>query len=520
MPCGVKSCSINDDRFLWKCEFCSKKYHAACVGVQRQREHFITAFMVPLCADCQLILRKEADVRKLLHQQEQLVDAIHSQTDSNHRIAADLKKFFIVSELFDSIEHLLTDVKETLAVTIEKNQNICSAVSEHMKSCDLQIQTTMTGINESNSIMSQKITKHFDERLSSLTNDMALLSKDAESSSPHFNYDDSKLREILEEVKFVSGAVSSLQINSTENTNTHQKTLEEELAESPSVHNTTVTPKHDHTSPGWRFLGNKWHWKQNWSKADAKQRARRLQEKAARNRNEQQFIHTRSQNHHYKSNNHIQENECHAKKTDKELLATAKLQFAGPPSSIDHPIAALSVSKFINFQTGETINPYRAENQTQRNINTEAPRNENTDTSTHMELNSTPGRSFDTMRPSIVSLTQQSADSMHPPLTEQPSPARIEHPPLLDPMRPPIVRLTEQSSTGDQRFLKARLRDPKIMDIVRTYLSFLHDQPPSVCIRGITKISATLMLAAEGLPTDIHFLREIFLDVHAELGIQ
>lgn len=182
MPCGVISCSINDDRFLWKCEFCNKKYHAACVGVQRQREHFITAFMVPMCADCQHILRKEADVRKLLHQQEQLVEAIHSQTDANHRIAADLKKFCLVSELFDSIEHLLNDVKETLAVINKNNNNMCSAVGQHMKTCDSQAHATITGINESNSLMSQKITKLLDERLSSLSNDMALSIKGAESS--------------------------------------------------------------------------------------------------------------------------------------------------------------------------------------------------------------------------------------------------------------------------------------------------------------------------------------------------
>lgn len=506
MPCGVKSCSISDDRFLWKCEFCNKKYHAACVGVQRQREHFITAFMVPLCADCQLILRKEADVRKLLHQQEQLVDAIRFQTDANHRIAADLKKFCIVSELFESIEHLLEDVKGTLAVTIENNQNISSTVGQHIKSCDLHIHTTMAGIIESNSTMAQKITEHFDERLLSISNDMALLSKDAESSSPPLYYDDSKLREILEEVKFVSGAVSSLQINATNNTKPHQKTLEEELAERSSVHNTVISK--EHTSPGWRFLGHKWHWKQDWSKVDAKQRARRLQEKAAekakriRKSKKQQFTHTRRPDYDNKPNKNFKGNERHTQKSDKELLATAKVQFSSPPTSTDHPIAALSVSKLINFKKGETINPYRAENQTQQH--TEASTIENTDTSTYRESNSIPSRSFYTMRPPpSVSMTQQSAD----------------HPPLLDPMRPPIVRLTEQSASGDQRFLKARLRDPKIMDLVRTYLSFLHDQPPSVCIRGITKISATLILAAEGLPTDIKFLREIFLDVHAELGI-
>lgn len=138
---------------------------------------------------------------------------------------------------------------------------------------------------------------------------------------------------------------------------------------------------------------------------------------------------------------------------DKELLAAARVQFSQPPKKDNGP-------KFINFQKGETINPYRPE-----------------------------------------------------------KPARLENPPLFDPMRPPIVRLTEESAAGDQRFLKARLRDPKIMDIVRTYLSFLHDQTPSTCIRGLTKTSASLTLAAEGLPADTNLLREIFLDVHEELGI-
>ncbi|XP_062562482.1 uncharacterized protein LOC134225995 [Armigeres subalbatus] len=95
----------------------------------------------------------------------------------------------------------------------------------------------------------------------------------------------------------------------------------------------------------------------------------------------------------------------------------------------------------------------------------------------------------------------------------------IEHLPLLNPMRPPIVRLTEQSAPGDRRFLKARLRDPKIMDIVRMFLSYLYDQPPTVCIRATTKTSAPAMLASEGLPTDLQLLRQIFLNVHEDLGI-
>jgi hypothetical protein len=139
------------------------------------------------------------------------------------------------------------------------------------------------------------------------------------------------------------------------------------------------------------------------------------------------------------------------------------LNFSGPPLTTDHPIAGLT-AKFINFKQGETINPTREEQPTSHNTN-------------------------------------------DPP------------PPLLDPMRPPVVRLTEQSTTGDRRYLKARLRDQKIRDTARTFLSYLHDQPPNVCIRGITRTSASVRLAAEGLPTDTNLLREIFLDVHEELGI-
>ena len=57
------------------------------------------------------------------------------------------------------------------------------------------------------------------------------------------------------------------------------------------------------------------------------------------------------------------------------------------------------------------------------------------------------------------------------------------------------------------------------MDIVRMFLSYLHDQPPTVCIRGTTITSATAMLASEGLPTDLQLLRQIFLDAHEDLGI-
>lgn len=101
------------------------------------------------------------------------------------------------------------------------------------------------------------------------------------TESQLFNFsNEAKLLEILDEVKIVSDAVSNVQIKAVENTTTHQKTLDEELAESALI-SSKKNSKNDHSCPGWRFLGNKWQWKRDWSSFDAKQRTRRLQEKAA-----------------------------------------------------------------------------------------------------------------------------------------------------------------------------------------------------------------------------------------------
>ncbi|XP_058840737.1 homeobox protein Wariai-like [Topomyia yanbarensis] len=86
----------------------------------------------------------------------------------------------------------------------------------------------------------------------------------------------------------------------------------------------------------------------------------------------------------------------------------------------------------------------------------------------------------------------------------------------LDPMRPPIVRLTPQSTNGDGRFLKARLREPKIMNIVRLYLTYMKDQQPSICVEGMTPTSIKMTLASEGLPTAPDYLLRIFIEVYQE----
>lgn len=72
---------------------------------------------------------------------------------------------------------------------------------------------------------------------------------------------------------------------------------------------------------------------------------------------------------------------------------------------------------------------------------------------------------------------------------------------------------------GDGRFLKARLRDPKIMRVVRLFLAYMKDQPATVCVDGMTPTSIRMHLASEGLPSDPEHLLRIFKDVHQEYGM-
>ena len=164
MTCGVVTCSINDDRYLWRCVSCSKKYHAACVGVQRHREEFIRAFMAPVCADCQTGYTEELNVQQLFRQQEQLLNEIKKQSNSNYRLSADLRKLNIVHELFDSMESQLVEVSRALAEPNKTNMSArATANQQHSKNTSL-----LDDLNESNQRLFNNTKMHVTECVSHL----------------------------------------------------------------------------------------------------------------------------------------------------------------------------------------------------------------------------------------------------------------------------------------------------------------------------------------------------------------
>lgn len=321
MQCSVKSCNISDDRFLWKCEFCFKTYHAACVGVQRHQENFILSYMVPLCDDCQHNLKSGIDTRKVLHQQQQLIDTIKEQTDANLRVASDLKKLSAVGELFDNIELQLKETTACINKTTSSNLSNAvsslsrlienspttsktdrsadelSAIKNHLTGLlNISMNSTKQHINDFVEDLTKDLTEEFKkicsefQTLSSLTMDMASHCNEHNSSQPQIvshaltelqSLASSVGGDILNEVKSLATVVNTLEANigtarliPKESPPNLLQELAETEAESESLQ----------TSSGWRLLGSMKIWKADWTDYDARKRRRlnqqRLSEKA------------------------------------------------------------------------------------------------------------------------------------------------------------------------------------------------------------------------------------------------
>ena len=106
------------------------------------------------------------------------------------------------------------------------------------------------------------------------------------------------------------------------------------------------------------------------------------------------------------------------------------------------------------------------------------------------------------------------------PIAPNISSAIARSPSFIDPLLPPIVKLTLLSAgDADNKFLLSRLRDQKLFDNVRLYLSFLHNQPDSTCINGKTKSYVQLQLQLEGLPIELSSLRTLFDKFNAMYSI-
>lgn len=88
---------------------------------------------------------------------------------------------------------------------------------------------------------------------------------------------------------------------------------------------------------------------------------------------------------------------------------------------------------------------------------------------------------------------------------------------FIDPLAPPKVKITQNLSSnmaGENRYLLARFRDPKVYDKARYFLAFFSDKSGDVCYKGLTKLNIMMALKAEGLPTNYDELHYLYFKYH------
>lgn len=415
MRCTVESCDISDDHFLWKCEYCEKHFHAACIGVQRHQERSITSFMIPLCADCQQHLNAGIDTQKVLYRQEQLIDSITSQTDANLQVAADLKKLneFAIGPLFDNIELQLKESVTNVNInTASKLENAVStltrdiaqnsiksdelvALKNHLTTLfDISMQTTRKRIEEHVKELTVDLSRELAkiraevENLSGVTIDMASHCNEHNDSQSHSTVDalhevksltNTVGGEILKEVKSLGIAVNGLE-------NSISKIRLPPEASPPSLMDELAEQSTNESTEGWRTLGSKKVWRSDWTEYDSRKRLREQQQKArakaikrkkaikrqwniknnfntnsnSNQDNTNEIVPTCSYyNYNSSSSSNNTNRNSHQTGTsflppDKDLLAAAKVQFSRPP---------VENQRGIRFQRGVTLNPYPVDHQ-------------------------------------------------------------------------------------------------------------------------------------------------------------
>lgn len=363
MPCAIINCTVSDDKHVWYCSCsCGKKFHAACVGAQRNHEKSILTYMLPLCYECQKRFVLEVNFDKLYSQQQESIKLNKLVLESNHKLATKFNNLNI-GDGFESMEMLLSELKTAVCDNnnaIKQNdlnsgaKNDEVAIKNHLTSLfDISMQATKNNIMQYVEALTIDLTRELQnicsefEKVSGLIIDMANHCSEHNSSQTNLT----ATADIVDELKTLSSAVNSL----------GNKTAASQKVQSPpslEVELSTQT-----TNSGWRKLGNRNVWKADWSEYDARELRRLHQQKAAdkaklrKKRRKQQYVESNnSRAYPNRNQTHKRSNDkrnTNALPLDKELLAAAKERFSGPPPAPYRPT--------IRFQRGEVLNPYPAD---------------------------------------------------------------------------------------------------------------------------------------------------------------
>lgn len=350
MSCKICKSSVSDNRFLWKCESCPKRFHAACIGVKREHEDLVREYMLPACTDCQSRVGIELNLKELICQQSLLSDQIKAQTEANHRSTLKMQNDSVFHEAVDRLESQLDGIKNELKAN--KNATVAvTALKNHVSTLfDDTLEVVKQNITDSLKSMMANLLLEV-TNLGICTQEIASKFADHSQVVEQINPINS---EVLDELKALSVAFSALESNLKPTIQDPAPNIADELI---NLDMDMFTPQPNPSNDtNWRWINGRrtlWKvWRADWSEYDKSTKTY----KGARNRrsrsNKNNDINYNSVYFNYNgaanTSNNNNNNRNYA--PDRELLNAAKRQFAGPPTSNGN-------NRYTNFQRGETLNP-------------------------------------------------------------------------------------------------------------------------------------------------------------------
>lgn len=375
--CEVCLLDSSADPVMWKCVGCTRKFHAACVGVVVPRGSLRnlkkdkkavdpSSFILPCCNSCQILVTANFEFNLLTQQQKQLADQIDKNTQVVHQLNLQQEKPNNVAESMQGLEILLSSIKNELSF-INKNSSLAGsviAIKNHITSLiDTSIMSTKQNVNSATAELKTHL--------------LSQLNQNTLETTASCIMQNNSMREIdiLDELKMLSASINAIKDNHP-------------VPPTPDPLPSLEVELNDDSDSGWRLLGTSKVWKADWAEYDARKLRRLQQQKLAEkarkrrkhnnnnnnknrnnnnsNRNNFPYHHTNNNyginfsdinhsNNNY-NNNHSSQNRNNLLPPDRELLVAAKERFSRPPGT-DRP---------IQFQRREILNPYPASDVLQR----------------------------------------------------------------------------------------------------------------------------------------------------------
>lgn len=364
MSCKICKSGVNDNRFLWKCDSCSKRFHAACIGVKREHEDLVREYMIPACNECQSRVSVELNLKELICQQSLLADQIKLQTEVNHRASLKLQNDSVLHEALDRLESQLDSIKNELNC-INKGSSVTAAISSMKNQFSSLLDDTLDVVSKNviDSFKSSMVTfQHGLDGIGIMTQEI--------SDKLHQTKEDSQTNsvniDVLDELRALSAAFASFEENLPTSLKCASPNIADELEDIEL--NLFAPSANQESNTGWRWFNGRrtsWRrWKADWSDDSTQNkkvnkirsnRDRRMHRYDCQNAfdgfNNYNKVFYNYNNNINNKNRNIWTKGSGKTSSDRVLLQAAKRQFFGPPAMSPNNLP------FINFQQGETLNP-------------------------------------------------------------------------------------------------------------------------------------------------------------------